>query len=109
MSSSFGYGGQLVSVENLPAATGRNQTSVIHLRKVVTETGVVERVRKLLSVEDSKSLNQIVKERAWRPVKEQASSVHSTPFAVLSQIMFRSLTTVLHDTLPLRLHLVPNR
>ena len=45
MSSSFGYGGQLVSVENLPAATGRNQTSVVHLRKVVTETGAVERER----------------------------------------------------------------
>ena len=55
VSSSFGYGGQLVSVENLPAATGRNHTSVVHLRKVVTETGLVERARKLRSVEDSKS------------------------------------------------------
>ena len=64
MSSSFGYGGQLVSVENLPTATGRNQTSVVHLRKVVTETGVVERARKLRSAQDSKSLDQFAKERA---------------------------------------------
>ena len=31
VSGSFGYGGQLVSVETLPTATGRNQTSVVHL------------------------------------------------------------------------------
>ena len=49
MSSSFGYGGQLVSVENLPATIGRNQTSAIHLRKVVTKTGVVERGRQSAS------------------------------------------------------------
>ena len=47
----------------MPAATGRNQTSVVHLRKVVTETGLVERVRKLRSAEDSKSLDQFAKER----------------------------------------------
>ena len=64
MSSSFGYGGQLVLVENLPAATGKNQISVVHLRKVVTETGVVERARKLRSAQDSKSLDQFTKERA---------------------------------------------
>ena len=51
-------------VENLSATTGRNQTSVVYLRKVVTETGVVERVRKLKSAQDSKSLNQFAKERA---------------------------------------------
>ena len=43
--SSFSYSGQLVSVENLPAATGRNQTSVVHLWKVMTETGAMERER----------------------------------------------------------------
>ena len=55
VSSSFGYGGQLVSVETLLTPTGRNRTSIVHLRKVVTETGLVERARKLQSVEDSKS------------------------------------------------------
>ena len=51
-------------MENLPAATGRNQTSVVHLRKVVMEMGVVERARKLRSAKDSKSLDQFAKERA---------------------------------------------
>ena len=64
MSSSFGYSGQLVSVENLPATTGRNQTSVVHLRKVVMEMGVVERARKLRSAGGSKSLDRFAKERA---------------------------------------------
>ena len=50
-------------MENLPATTGRNQTSVVHLQKVVTETGVVERTRKLRSAEGSKSLDQFAKER----------------------------------------------
>ena len=49
MSSSFGYGGQLVLVENLPAAIGRNQTSVVHLQKVVTETEAMERERQSAS------------------------------------------------------------
>ena len=48
----------------MPAATGRNQISVVHLRKVVTETGVVERARKLRSAENSRSLDQFAKERA---------------------------------------------
>ena len=50
VSSSFGYGGQLVLVENLPATIGRNQTSTIYLQKVVMETGVVERGRQSASV-----------------------------------------------------------
>ncbi|KAI0945133.1 hypothetical protein AcV7_001754 [Taiwanofungus camphoratus] len=52
-SSSFGYGGQLVSVSNLPSAHGKNQSSVVHMRKVVTEASVVDRASKLRdAVED---------------------------------------------------------
>ena len=68
----------MVSVEILLAFTGRNQTSVVHLRKVVTETGVVEKARKLQSVEDSKSLDQLAKERPRRPVKEQVPTTPQT-------------------------------
>ena len=63
----------------MPATTGRNQTSVIHLQKVVMETGVVERVRKLRGVEDSKGLDQFARERIWRrPVKEQVPTTPQT-------------------------------
>lgn len=46
-SSSFGFGGKLVSVSNLPSAQGKNQSSVVHIRKIVTEQDLVERATKL--------------------------------------------------------------
>ncbi|KNZ74269.1 Protein transport protein SEC31 [Termitomyces sp. J132] len=46
-SSSFGFGGKLVSVSNLPSAQGKNQSSVVHIRKIVTEQDLVERAKKL--------------------------------------------------------------
>ena len=87
MLSSFSYGGQLVSVENLPATTRRNQTSVVHLRKVVMEMGVVERVRKLQNAQDSKSLDQFTKERA-----EKASGGTSAN----NTLNWKALTSLFH-------------
>ncbi|KIJ63089.1 hypothetical protein HYDPIDRAFT_182419 [Hydnomerulius pinastri MD-312] len=53
-SASFGFGGKLVSVSNLPSAQGKTQSSVVHLRGVSGEEEVVERVRKLrLAVEEA--------------------------------------------------------
>jgi protein transport protein SEC31 len=46
-SHSFGFGGKLVTVANLPSAQGKNQSSVVHLRTVVTELDFVERANKL--------------------------------------------------------------
>ncbi|KAF9547194.1 hypothetical protein CPC08DRAFT_675391 [Agrocybe pediades] len=46
-SSSFGFGGQLVTVSNLTSAQGKAQSSVVHIRKVVTEDELVERAKKL--------------------------------------------------------------
>ena len=46
VSSCFGYGGQLVSLANLPSSIGRNQSSVVQLQKVVMEIGVVQRARR---------------------------------------------------------------
>ena len=63
VSSSFGYRGQLISVEDLPAGAGMIQTSV-HVRKVLTETGVAKRARKLRDAVGSKTLDQFAKERA---------------------------------------------
>ena len=62
MSSSFGYRGQLISGD-LPAGSGMIQTSV-HVRKVLTETGVAKRARKLRDAVGSKTLDQFAKERA---------------------------------------------
>ncbi|KAH7925064.1 hypothetical protein BV22DRAFT_1089788 [Leucogyrophana mollusca] len=64
VSSSFGFGGQLVSVSNLPSAQGKNQSSVVHLRKVVAETDIVDRVKKLQAAVDGNSLNVFAEDRS---------------------------------------------
>ncbi|XP_006463619.1 hypothetical protein AGABI2DRAFT_225478 [Agaricus bisporus var. bisporus H97] len=56
ISSSFGFGGQLTTVSNLPNAQGKNQSSVVHIRKVVTERDLVERVNKLQGAVDENAL-----------------------------------------------------
>ncbi|KAJ3833480.1 hypothetical protein F5878DRAFT_728797 [Lentinula raphanica] len=47
VTSSFGFGGKLVSVSNLPSAQGKNQSAVVHIRNVVTEAEIVERAKAL--------------------------------------------------------------
>ena len=56
-SGSFGYGGKLATISNLPSAQGKNQSSVVHVRKVVSELPVVERANKLHSAVDDGSLH----------------------------------------------------
>ncbi len=47
MSASFGFGGQLTTTCNLPAASGKNQSRTVHLRQVITETEVIDRAKRL--------------------------------------------------------------
>ena len=56
-SSSFAYGGKLATISNLPSAQGKNQSSVVHIRNVVSEPSVVERANKLRSAVDDGSLH----------------------------------------------------
>ena len=58
-------------VENLPASSGRNQSSVVHLRKAVTETAIVERARKRREAEDTQHLADFAKARADTADKER--------------------------------------
>ncbi|KAI0360315.1 WD40 repeat-like protein [Trametes cingulata] len=62
-SNSFGYGGKLVTVSNLPSAQGKNQSSVVHVRKVVTEDTIVERAQKLLSSTEADNLKDLAEEK----------------------------------------------
>ncbi|KAK7443253.1 protein transport protein S31 [Stygiomarasmius scandens] len=55
-SASFGFGGKLVTVSNLSSAQGKNQSSVVHLRDVITENELVERAKKLEAALDGDSL-----------------------------------------------------
>ncbi|KAL7415103.1 hypothetical protein BDY24DRAFT_283384 [Mrakia frigida] len=54
ISASFGFGGVLASTCNLPSATGKTQSAVVHLRTVVTEPSIVERAEKLQAASGSK-------------------------------------------------------
>ncbi|KAL0062586.1 protein transport protein S31 [Marasmius tenuissimus] len=64
--ASFGFGGKLVSVSNLPSAQGKNQSSVVHIRKVVTENDLVERAKKLQAAIDGdvEALKEFAKDKS---------------------------------------------
>ncbi|TCD71012.1 protein transport protein S31 [Steccherinum ochraceum] len=62
--ASFGYGGKLVSVSNLPSAQGKHQSAVVHMRSVVTEQTIVDRAKKLQSAMDSESLSTLAEEKS---------------------------------------------
>ncbi|KAF7340251.1 Nucleoporin-interacting protein [Mycena venus] len=47
VAASFGFGGKLVSVSNLPNAAGKHQSGSVHLRTVHVEEEVVERATSL--------------------------------------------------------------
>ena len=62
-SGSFGFGGKLVTVSNLASLQGKSQSSVVHIRKVVTETELVERAKRLQAAIDGDSLQTFAEER----------------------------------------------
>ncbi|KAJ3981184.1 hypothetical protein F5890DRAFT_1618907 [Lentinula detonsa] len=64
VTSSFGFGGKLVTVSNLPSAQGKNQSSVIHLRNVVTEADIVDRARALQDALADESVKAFVEGKA---------------------------------------------
>ncbi|KAH7912755.1 hypothetical protein BJ138DRAFT_1060464 [Hygrophoropsis aurantiaca] len=76
-SSSFGFGGQLVTVSNLPSAQGKNQSSVVHLRKVVAETDVVDRAKSLQAAIDGDSLNAFAQDRSEQATAKGGEGVES--------------------------------
>ncbi|EGO03497.1 hypothetical protein SERLA73DRAFT_165175 [Serpula lacrymans var. lacrymans S7.3] len=77
ISSSFGFGGQLVSVSNLASAQGKNQSSVVHLRKVVAESDVVERVQKLEEATAANTLSEFAEQRSQEMSARDGDGVES--------------------------------
>ncbi|KAK0191818.1 hypothetical protein F5146DRAFT_1037270 [Armillaria mellea] len=70
-SNSFGFGGNLVSVSNLPSAQGKHQSAVVHLRKVVTEEELVVQATKLKQAIEGDSLKAFTQEKADAAPDEQ--------------------------------------
>ncbi|GJE96308.1 WD40 repeat domain-containing protein [Phanerochaete sordida] len=69
-SASFGYGGKLTTVSNLPNASGKHQSGVVHIRKVSTEPSIVDRAEKLQSAIDSDSLDVLASEKGAQESQE---------------------------------------
>ena len=63
MSNSFAFNGKLITVSNLANAQGKNQSSTIHIHRVVTEKNLVERARKLRDAMDKESLYSFAEEK----------------------------------------------
>ncbi|KAJ7139389.1 hypothetical protein C8R44DRAFT_693828 [Mycena epipterygia] len=59
VSASFGFGGKLVSVSNLPSATGKHQSGSVHLRTVHVEETVVERAASLRGALDKDAASTV--------------------------------------------------
>ncbi|WVQ79835.1 hypothetical protein IAT38_001935 [Cryptococcus sp. DSM 104549] len=65
VSAAFGFGGLLASTSNLPGASGKHQSGVVHLRTVTTEGAVLDRAKALDETEGQKDkLAQFCEERA---------------------------------------------
>jgi protein transport protein SEC31 len=47
VSATFGFGGLLATTSNLPGASGKHQSGVVHLRSVVSEQGIIDRATAL--------------------------------------------------------------
>nr|KIR47276.1 protein transporter SEC31 [Cryptococcus bacillisporus CA1280] len=47
VSATFGFGGLLATISNLPGASGKHQSGVVHLRTVITEQDVLSRAEAL--------------------------------------------------------------
>ena len=77
VSASFGFGGLLASTCNLTAANGKHQSSVVHLRKVITESSIIERAKALEATGgDKEKLDELCGQRAqeeadaaWKSLK----------------------------------------
>lgn len=63
VSSSFGFGGKLVTVSNLESAQGKPQSSVVHLRSVVTENELIERANAFLAAVGGDSLQEFAEKK----------------------------------------------
>jgi len=47
VSATFGYGGLLATTSNLPGASGKHQSGVVHLRNIITEQSIIDRAQAL--------------------------------------------------------------
>ena len=73
VSATFGFSGLLASTSNLPAASGKHQSGVVHLRKVVTESSIIDRAKALDAASgDKEKLSEFCSQQegsAWQGLR----------------------------------------
>ncbi|KAF8324282.1 uncharacterized protein EI90DRAFT_3000716 [Cantharellus anzutake] len=84
-SGSFGFGGKLVTVSNLPSAQGANQSRVVHLRTVATEPSIVESVNALKDAEKCQTLKEFAALKSSK-AHVNASDVEAASWKALSSL-----------------------
>lgn len=72
VSATFGFGGLLTSVSNLPSAHGGHQSGVVHLRQFATEPIIVDRAKKLEEATDGEKLSEFAQEKSTEAAGEDA-------------------------------------
>ncbi|KAG8881687.1 protein transport protein S31 [Tulasnella sp. 331] len=72
VSSTFGFGGQLVSVSNTTSAHSGHQTGVVHMRKIVTEPLIVQRAKALQEAADAQKLGEFAQAKSTESAGESA-------------------------------------
>ncbi|EIW71064.1 hypothetical protein TREMEDRAFT_28108 [Tremella mesenterica DSM 1558] len=68
VSASFGFGGTLASTSNLPGASGKHQSGVVHLRTIVTEEEIIDLSDTLSQITgDKEKVEEFCERQASRP------------------------------------------
>jgi protein transport protein SEC31 len=83
-SASFGFGGKLITVSNLPSAQGKHQSAVVHTRTVLSDSPIVQRAEALRGDRDAlRALAESKDGEVWKALaglfgKDQSTdSAHS--------------------------------
>jgi protein transport protein SEC31 len=74
VSNSFGFGGKFVTVSNLSSAQGKHQSAVVHTRKIVTESDLVDRATRLQTAIEGQTLSAFAEVEASGGNAEGAES-----------------------------------
>ncbi|KAG8985457.1 protein transport protein S31 [Tulasnella sp. JGI-2019a] len=72
VSTTFGFGGQLVSVSNITSAQTGHHTGVVHMRKIVTEPLIVQRAKALQEAADAEKLGEFAQTKSTESAGQSA-------------------------------------
>jgi protein transport protein SEC31 len=114
VSAAWGSGGGLVCVGNLLSTTGQGQSQTVHVRKVVSEGGVVKRTKQLVEVDQAKALQSFAESKtneggedkeAWKTLASLFTTAVDTREQLISALGFDKIDVRSRVEEPLELRL----